>query len=313
MALFSKKQQQNLPRRRQVPQRADERASESDLEERYSFRRNRTITGSASSQVTSTGELNAQLKSPRVQAHELTQKRRHIGAVLLLVIIGSLVLYGLVSQFTAGVVVSAGSFSLPANSRYEQAIQSYLSAQPVERLRFMINTKHLSEYVQARVPEVASIRVDGAAGFGKTAFTATMRQPIAGWSINGHQQYVDGSGTAFEQNYFATPSVQIIDKSGVQVQAGQAVASNRFLSFVGRAVALSKEAGFSVTQVIIPEGTTRQVELRLNRVGYPIKLLVDREPAEQVEDMARAVRWLQAHHKTPKYVDVRVSGEAFYR
>ncbi len=313
MALFSKKPK-NQPRRRQAPEPSHERVSENDLEERYTFRRNRTITGSASSRITAPGEANAQIKSPRVQAHELTRQRRHIGAVLLLVIMGALALYGLVSQFTADPVVKlAGSPANKLDQSYATAIQAYLSSQPLERLRFMLNEEKLRDYLQSKTPEVATIRVDGSAGFGKTAFTVTMRCPIAGWSINGRQQYVDGSGTAFSRNYYAAPSVQIVDKSGVQVETGQAVASNRFLSFVGQAVGLSKKQGYTVNQVIIPRGTTRQVALRLDGVGYPVKLSIDRQPGEQIEDMARAVRWLNAHHRKPKYLDVRVSGEAFYR
>lgn len=313
MALFSKKQQSNVPRRRVVAQKQSERASEDSLEERYAFKRNRTITGSASSHVVSSNETNAQLKSPRVQAHELTQKRRHIGALLSLVLVSVAILYFLVSQFTANVIVKAQELSMRLDPSYEQAIQSYLSSQPIERLRFMTNTDHLTQYVASKSPEVASIKVDGAAGFGKSAFIVTVRKPIAGWTINGQQQYVDDSGTAFSRNYFTTPPVEIVDKSGAQVQAGQAVASNRFLSFVGRAVGLSRAQGFTVTQAIIPTGTTRELELRLSGVGYPVKLLIDRGAGEQVEDMARAVRWLTAHGKKPEYLDVRVSGEAFYR
>jgi len=314
MALFSKKPPAEAPRRRQPTHGVDTRASETSLEERYAFKRNRTLTGSASSQVVSTNESNAQLKSPRVQAHELTKSRRHIGAILFLVLAIAAVLYGLIFQFTANVVVKAQS-NVPAtlDVSYAQAIQSYLSSQPTQRLRFMINTNQLNEYVQTKTPEVASVKVDGSAGFGKTQFIVTMREPIVGWSINGRQQYVDSSGTSFDRNYFVSPAVQVVDNSGVQVQAGQAIASNRFLGFVGRAVGLAKAGGYKATQVIIPAGTTRQVELRLDGLGYPIKLSIDRGVGEQIEDMARAIRWLGAHGTKPEYLDVRVSGEAFYR
>jgi hypothetical protein len=68
MAMFSKKKT-DLPRRRmQTNNPAAERATESSLEERYAFRRNRTITGSAASNVASANESNAQLKSPSFQA-----------------------------------------------------------------------------------------------------------------------------------------------------------------------------------------------------------------------------------------------------
>jgi hypothetical protein len=313
MALFSRKKQSDAPRRRQAISRDEERSASDDFDERYSFRRNRTLTGSSSSQITSPSESNAQMKSPRVQAHELTKQRRHIGVTLLLVLVSAGVLYGLLSQLTAGVVVRASDLSMQLDPGYEKVIQAYLSSQPIERLRFMTNLDHLDQYLQSKAPEVASVSIEGSAGFGNTSFILTLRQPIVGWSIDGHQEYVDSTGTAFTRNYFASPSVQVVDKSGVQIQAGQAIASNRFLGFVGRAVAITKTQGFTVTQVIIPEGTTRQVELQLNGVSYPVKLSIDRGVGVQVEDMVRAIHWLQAHGQSPQYLDVRVSGEAFYR
>lgn len=301
-----------MPRRRAVS-RDVERPNNSDFEERYSFRRNRTLTGSTSSQIVSTSESNAQIKSPRAQAHELTKQRRRIGAILLLVLGVATIIYGLLSQFTAGVVVHASDLSIRLDPGYEKAIQSYLSSQPIERLRFLTNLDHLGQYIQEKMPEVASVSIDGSAGFGKTSFILSLREPTVGWSINGRQEYVDNTGTSFDRNYFPSPAVQVIDKSGVQVQAGQAIASNRFLGFVGRAVGLTKTRGFTVLQVIIPEGTTRQVELQLQGISYPVKLSIDRGVDVQVEDMVRAIGWLQSHVQSPEYLDVRVSGEAFYR
>lgn len=312
MALFSKKNY-NLPYRRKQSHQGTERATQSSLEQRYSFRRNRTLTGSVSSKVVSTNESKAQLKSPRVQTHELTKKRRHIGGVLLVVLSGVAVFYGLIAEFTVGVVVKAQDVSMGVDSTYERAIQSYLLSQPIERLRFLINIDRLNEYLQTKAPEVASVKVDGSAGFGKSAFVVTMREPIAGWSISDRQQYVDSTGTSFIRNYFVSPSVQIVDNSGVQVQVGEAIASNRFIGFVGRVVGLAKSQGYTVTQVIIPEGTTRQIELRLDGVNYPIKLSVDRPAGEQIEDMTRALKWLSTHHPSPQYLDVRIGGKAFYR
>ena len=311
MALFSRKKQSELPRRRQAVFRDEEHTD--DFEERYSFRRNRTLTGSSSSQISSPNEGSAQIKSPRVQAHELVQKRRHIGATLLLVLSSAGLLFFLVSQFTAGAVVRATDVSQQLDPGYVAIIESYLSSQPLERLRFVTNEEHLSEYVASRAPEVAAVHMDGSAGFGKSTFVLQLREPTVGWTINGKQEYVDSSGTAFSRNYFTSPAVQVVDKSGIQVEAGQAIASNRFLGFVGRAVDLAKKQRFTVKQVIIPAGTTRQVELQLGGVGYPVKLSIDRGVGVQIEDMARAIRWLKAHGQSPKYLDVRVSGEAFYR
>lgn len=313
MSLFSKKQP-DIPRRRQEgTSGVSERATESSLDQRYAFRRNRTITGSASSHVTSTSESNAQLKSDRVQVHELARQRRHIGGILTLVLLGVVVLSGLVSQFTAQVIVRTSDVTKVLDPIYAEAVDEYLSRQPIERLRFMQRTDALNDYVQSIAPEVASIRVDGLAGLGKSLYIIEMRRPIAGWSIRGVQQYVDASGTSFARNHYTTPQVQIIDNSGIQVEVGQAVASNQFLGFVGRVVGLANAQQHTVTQVVIPQGTTRQIELRIKDVAYPVKLSVDRLAGEQVEDMTKAVMWLRDRGVTPQYLDVRVSGRAYYR
>lgn len=310
MALFSKKKS-DIPRRR-LGASLGERATEPSLAERYTFQRNRTLTGSASSKVVSTSETNANLKSPRVQTHELVQKRRHIGLILLIVLVIAGGLFSIVSQFTAGVVVRAQDASLQLDSIYEQTIQEYLSRQPIERLRFMVSQHQLTAYLQDKAPEVASVDIEGSAGFGKSEFVITMRRPSAGWNVGGSQQYVDETGTAFGRNYFAAPKVQIIDKSGIPASSGQ-VASNRFLGFVGRVVGLTKGQGYAAYEVIIPSGTTRQVEVMLEGVSYPIKFSIDRSAGEQVEDMVRGLRWLTGRNVTPQYLDVRTSGKAFYK
>lgn len=313
MALFSKKQKE-LPRRRQAEIVQAARVADEELGQRYAFRRNRTLTGSSSSRVTHVGEQSADLKSPRVHAHELAAKRRRLGAILGAVLLAAGGLLVLISQFTAGVTVTATpDASLQLDASYEKEIQKYLSQQPAERLRFLLDESRLTEYLQVNSPEITSVTVGGSAGLGTSSFEVSVRRPIAGWNIGGAQRYVDATGVSFARNYFAAPSVQIVDKSGIQVESGQAVASNRFLGFVGQVVGIAKKSGYVVQQVIIPRGTTRQIELKVKGVSYPAKLSVDRPAGEQVEDMARSMQWMAQHHKKPKYIDVRVSGKAFYR
>jgi hypothetical protein len=313
MSLFSKKKP-DIPRRRQSGiANAPERATESSLDERYAFRRNRTITGSASSQVATTNESSAQLKSGRVQVHELAQQRRRIGGMLAFVVGGIIVLASLVTQFTAEEIVRTSDVTQKLDPIYAQAVDSYLARQPIERLRFLLREDALNEYVQSIAPEVATIHIDGFAGLGKSLFIVEMRRPIAGWSIRGTQQYVDISGVSFAKNHHTRPLVQIIDNSGIQVEVGQAVASNQFLGFVGRVVGLSNAQQHTVTQVVIPQDTTRQVELRIKDVSYPVKLSVDRPAGEQIEDMTKSIAWLNSRGVVPQYLDVRVSGRAYYR
>ncbi len=314
MKLPKKKKSLDIPQRRQ-PVSSQQRASESELSQRYAFRRNRTLTGSSSSQVVSSSEGTAQLKSPRVHAHHLALQRRQVGMILVVIVMIALGLYLLISNFTAQTMVSIKNMPqrTDVQSLYDPLIQDYYGQHPIERLRFLLNPRTFLAFVQSKAPEIAAIDVQPSSAFATSQFTITPRQPITGWTINGSQEYVDANGTAFGRNYFAAPSVQIVDNSGVPVTTGQAVASNRFLGFVGRLVGFAQARGYAVEQVIIPAGTTRQIDLHIKGISYSIKCSIDRSAGEQAEDFDRAIKNLQQRGITPSFVDVRVSGKAFYQ
>lgn len=319
MKRFARNKKMPAPRRRQAATAHGSEVRGSDdqrqaREQRYSFRRNQTLTGSVSSGVASAGaSSSAALKSPRVQAHDLAQYRRNLGVVLFATLAVVVMLFILVTQFTATVAVRTAVPLRFDEAIYSTHIDDYLRAHPAERLRFLLNEQRLNEYLYTVAPEIASVRVDGAAGFGASRFVATFRTPIVGWSVGGSRQYVDERGVAFTRNYFDDTVVQIVDQSGVQVREGSAVASDRFLGFVGRMVGAAGKQGYTVERITIPRDTTRQVELGLKEVGYPVKVSVDRSVGEQAEDMSHALRWLRSHSLTPEYLDVRVSGRAFYK
>ncbi|MDB5167497.1 MAG: hypothetical protein JWN26_642 [Candidatus Saccharibacteria bacterium] len=293
-----------------------ERRRPGDTNDRqYIFARNRTLTGSTSSRLSDVGH-SSDLQSPRKTAHHLAQRRRKIGMVFLVVLGIVAVLFILLLQFTAVVTVSVSDTSLSKKlneSAYEKAINDYFGIHPLSRLRFALDKTDLKNYLVNVVPEVADVVDVSLGAIGETNVTLSMRHPVAGWTINSKQYFVDANGVAFEQNYFADPSVQIVDDSGVALQQGTTVASNRFLGFVGRIVSLSKDRGYNVVQAIIPSGTTRQLEVVIQGVVPHVKLSIDRPAGEQVEDMDRALIYLRAHGQSPSYVDVRVSGKAYYK
>ena len=306
MGIFSKKPPATPPRRR---------LSDSDVErsDRAAFVRNRTLTGSSSSRISGVNDLGAQLQSPRTQAHHLVRHRRRLGVLFVGVILVAMIIGMLILQFTATVTVRASQLSMKLDDSYARDIQSYLDRQPIERLRFLLNIRQLLAYLQATAPEIEDLQLDGSAGYGTTGFVLTLRQPTVAWTIGNHHQYVDASGVAFARNYFAEPTVQVVDQSGIQVTDGQTIASNRFLGFMGRIVGIAAKSGYKVTQVTLPRNVTREVDVTLDGVGYPIRLSVDRPAGEQIEDMDRAVKWLAAHGQAPKYLDVRVSRRAYYQ
>lgn len=292
MSLFKRLKDNVTPRRRLEPN-AD------------SFRRNQTLAGDVSP------------ASPRQRTHHLTIKRRKVLIIFFIVLLSLAILWLLISNITSKVTINiSSSINSSKNvdkSIYEKAIQDYLDANPIGRLRFLLDQDALGSFLVNKLPEVGGINQGGRNSLGVTIFYTTMRVPVAGWMINNKQYFVDSSGVSFNVNYFENPSVQIVDQSGISLQSGDVIASQRFLSFVGLAVAQSKENGYTVTQAIMPPNTTRELELKIKEGDYLVKLSIDRPVGEQVEDMAAALKYFVSKNQKPEYIDVRVSGKAFYK
>jgi hypothetical protein len=315
MVLFKKnKSKQQLPSRRQRLDSAVRTPAKTN-DRQHVFARNRTLSGSTSSRLNETN-YHSDLQSPRSHVHHLALRRRKIGLVFLAVLGIAAFLAFFLWQFIAAVTVSIDDTTLSKkidDQAYVRAINDYLGIHPLSRFRFMLSSDDLSHYLESALPETASVSAVSFKGIGETNITLTMRHPVAGWTINNKQYFVDANGIAFEQNYFDTPPVEIVDNSGVSLHQGTTVASNRFLGFVGRVVALSKNRGYTVTQAIIPVGTLRELMIVLQGMTTQVKLLIDRGAGEQVEDMDHALVYLKSHGLAPGYIDVRVSGKAFYK
>jgi hypothetical protein len=230
------------------------------------------------------------------------------------VIISALWLF--LSNFTAVPVISVSATGITKTidfTRYEKVIQEYLDINPTGRLRFMLDQKALYAYVFNKLPEVSAITQQDMASFGKTNFAVSLRTPVAGWSMNNNQYYVDSRGVSFQVNYYATPTVQIIDNSGATPTSGATFVSNRFLSFVGQVVSASNAAGYTVTQAFLPVNTTRELDIYVEGNSTIVKLSIDRPAGEQIQDMDNAFKYFASKVQSPGYIDIRVSGKAFYK
>lgn len=314
MKLFKKKQQQ--PVRRSSAFIRESSVSSGELDQQYSFRRNRTLTGSLASHVGSANESGSELKSSRVHAHEL---RRHRRKLFWLFVASAVVVaglgYGIYNSIALPVVTADESIPASEKRQYEDGIQSYLGQHFFERSRLTLNTDRLTAYLQdIGNPEIEAVSSDMQfAGLGMSRLHLSFRQPVVSWRAGDTLLYVDAEGNAFERNYFAAPSVQVVDQTGIQAQNNRVLASNRFVGFIGRSIGQMKFQGYTPTRVTLPADTTHQIRISLQKVAYPVTFSVDRPAGEQAEDAARAIRYLERKRIRPDYLDVRVSGKAFYK
>ena len=275
------------------------------------FRRGRTITGSSSSRIASGNELHADILSPRAQSHHLTMRRRTLVWRLVAVVVSALLVYVAMGQIIANVQPKTSEPISDAQSQlYIKALDQYFTKHPVERFRPSLNKTSVITFLQQSHPEIKTADIRLLSGFGDAQLEITLRQPIARWTINGSNEYVDETGTVFAQNAHSSDMIEIIDTTGPR---DGIVASKRFLGFVGLIVGDMKLRGYNVTRATIPALTTRQLEVTLETIPYTFKLSTDRSAGEQTEDISRIITYLKTNQITPSYVDVRVKGKAFYK
>lgn len=281
----------------------------------YVFRRSRTLTGTTSNKVNPTAESRSQLKTVRLQAHELHQFRRRITHILVVVLafIGvlSYLLMTNISTIALRYPQPGGS---PQTAVYQQAIRQYFAKHPMERFGFSINRKQFVDDLQSAHPELISVDIDKDWYGGNVNFVLQFRRPLLVWETGGHHFYVDSQGTAFEYDHFGGKYVSVSDQSGISPSvSGGSVASNRFINFLGKMVgAVNAADKGQVTDIIIP-ASTREVDLKLQGRGYPIKTHTDRDPLQQAEDVVNAIKWFDSKKITPQYVDVRVAEKAYFK
>lgn len=304
------------PLRRRGDDGRGHRATNQELATRYSFRRNRTLTGSLVSDVASASEQRAELQSSRVYSHHLLRKRRRMGMLFVAIVLVAATLGWTIYQSIARVeIVAPGATQNFDSQLYEKKTQEYLNAHLFERSRLSLDTHALSDYLQASgLSEVSSVSDQMSfAGLGKTKLSITFRRPVVSWQAGNKKVYVDSDGVSFQRNYYAEPTVVVIDKTNIQAVDNRVLASDNLLSFMGRAIDAFRSQGLTVQNVILPADTIRQIQVTVEGVGYPIKLTIDRPAAGQAEDAARAIRYLVSRGIGATYLDVRVSGKAFYK
>ena len=310
MSRFSRKSGADVdpPRRRRSVEDAGASGRKDSL-----YTRGRTLAGATSHTLRSAEPRALSNATPREKVHHLTNLRRRL-ALVLSVSLGVIVLLMLfLYQFTANVQVGFSGARPASSAEYERAIQEYLSQNPLERLRFNLDTDKLNAFVSIKLPEVERVEAGGATAAVTSGFDITLRRPVVSWSVDDKTYFVDSHGVSFTKNVYENPSVTIVDNSGVEHTSGTAIASERFLTFVGKVVAQAEANGHKVTKVAIPAGTSRQVELYVEGHEYPIIMSIDRSAGEQAEDMARAIAYFDKQGRKPQYIDIRVKGRAFFR
>lgn len=253
----------------------------------------------------------------RLSAHELRGHRRRLIRWLAACAIVVGILAFLLSQLTAQIGTISyepAVIASPDRSAIKAAVNDYYASRPLERLRFLLNEKTLGQYLASKIPEIEGVQSISADGIGSSALALTMRTPVASWKIGDKTVYVDSTGQSFTNNYYATPSVDVVDESGAASTGSSAVASSSMIRYIGQLIAALKSNGAgTVTKVVLPAGMIRELDVYLQGRAYRVKVQLDRDVPSQAAEVKAALSYIDAHGGASQYVDVRVVGKAYYK
>jgi hypothetical protein len=281
----------------------------------YVFRRSRTLTGSISPEVAVSAANRGQLKTERLKLHELKAHRAKLLRILGVVLVITGFLTFLVANFIVSPTLIAAQTSqkqLNAQS-YQATIYKYFDDHPIERFGFLLDPSNLEVQLKREHAEILSTTVDRAWYGGNVRVGIFFRQPLLVWKTGTQQFYVDNQGIAFTYNHFTEPPVAVTDQTGLPPDQTGAVASTRFIRFLGRMVgAVNEYKKGRVVGVIIPP-STREIDLKLEGRSYPIKTNSDRDPMQQAEDIANTLKFIDEKGIKPQYIDLRVAHKAYYK
>ena len=103
------------------------------------------------------------------------------------------------------------------------------------------------------------------------------------------------------------PSVEIVDEGNT------GYITDRIKNYVGMIESDFKDLGYTVVKAIVPTGKIREVDIYLDGRSEFFKCHLDRSTSETAEDATRMIRYLDGNNKTASYVDLRLSGRAYYK
>ena len=325
MSIFKKKKVNDSfrPRRRLGELEKKTTSFDTDLKSlktnHDAFRLGTTITGTTAMNVRSAGEKNANVVSDRTKLHKLSDYRSSLGILLSLITGVSLILVLLISQFVySPKVVANTDISNEDKNQIAKEISSYFNGRPFEAFRFMVNDKKLTEYLRSKIPEVETAYLKRDNSFFKpSSFVINLRKPVASWEFLNKTLYVDGSGTTFNRNYYSDEDtknvIKVVDQSVSDNNVGKSVTSERFLTFIGTLAGNASKFDLTVNNIVIKANQARQIEVYFVGISYPIIFSIERGVGVQLEDAKRSIDHLKSKGIYPKYLDIRVSRQAYYR
>ncbi len=109
------------------------------------------------------------------------------------------------------------------------------------------------------------------------------------------------------QDDYDLSGITIINENGGDV-------TNRIKKYIGQIAGDLTDLGYSLEKVVVPVGMLREVDLYIKDFPGYIKTNSERDTAVSAEDIDRMMKYLSERGiGEVTYIDVRISGKAYYK
>lgn len=216
-------------------------------------------------------------------------------------------------------VSSEGAVFLKDQSVYGAEASKLLSGF-WNRNKITIDTNSIIKQMKQKFPELTDVSVVlPLVGHRPVVYIQPTKADIIYKSVTGEGYVMDENGRILAKvddsvNLEDQTTTTVIDKSGIVVKLGQQALSSADVSFIDNVSYQLSKSGFTVDHFVLPAGT-RELDGYLGGIKYFVKFnLEDGDGRQQAGSFIALAKQLQKQGITPaEYVDVRVSGRAYYK
>ena len=248
------------------------------------------------------------------------QKARFVTGSLLI----GIVLLSVLSLSPSAKVVVIGDASSKIFARpsatYAKAAHDLLAQSIFNRNKITIDTAHIDAELMQRFPELAAVSISLPLTGSQPVVYVQAAVPSMVLSTQSSGDFIlNGEGralaTAPANGSAAHAGVPIVlDQSGLAVKVGQTALPSTTMHFILQVVQQLASAHLATSSLILPANTD-ELDVHLSGQSYFVKFnLQDSDARAEAGTFLAVQAYLASHHVSPtQYVDVRVTGRAYYK
>jgi len=214
---------------------------------------------------------------------------------------------------------ASGKIFLRSTPVYQRAARQLFASSVLNSNKVTVDAANIARQLHAQFPELEAVSVSlPIVGHHPMVYLQPATPRLVLTTQQGDAFVINHTGTALidvaqapHLDKLHVPTVQ--DQSGLRLQAGKQALDSNTVTFITEVVAQLQGKGVGAEQLILtPTGS--ELDAKVSGAGYMVKFNLRGNAREEAGTFLAVKQQLDAQHKQPgQYVDVRVSGRAYYK